>query len=470
MRAGQGREEDAPPASTYPPLRALIAPCAPRPLVRGFPRKILMTTTQPEAAHTASNDIGLRPNRLAISIMFAIAGLTIGTWTARIPAVQRHLDLSDSQLSIALLALAAGGLIGMRIAGRLCDGHGTRRIMAATAVTVGPMLAVTAYTPGLIALAVALLVLGMLHGTLNVSMNAAAVVCQNAYRRPIMTSFHALFSVGGVTGAAIAGLCAHADLTYRQTFALIGAALTVIGAAAIRYLPLAPSSKPAAQELGPTAGQPPPQHRRKMILLGLLAFCALISEGAAADWSSVYLDRLGASPAYAAAAYAAFAGCMTLGRLAGDRITAAVAPVLLLRCCALVAAAGVTTGILVATPAVAIFGFACLGTGLACVIPLLYSAAGNLDPTRPGAALSRVAALGYLGYVTGPVLVGAAAAPLGLGNALLILPALAALLASAAQVVRPPAPKPSRSRTRDCKKNGSGAERVVDLCEQDPLA
>jgi MFS family permease len=175
--------------------------------------------------------------------------------------------------------------------------------------------------------------------------------------------------------------------------------------------------------------------RTRILLLGLLAFSALISEGAAADWASTYLTRLGASPAMAATAYAAFAASMTIGRLVGDRLTAAVAPAALLRGCGLIGGGGLALGLIGGTPLTAIAGFACLGAGLSCVVPLLYSTAGGLDPARPGAALSRVAALGYLGYVTGPAIIGGAAMHVGLGNALLILPVLATLLAIAAPVV-----------------------------------
>ncbi|GAA3348701.1 hypothetical protein GCM10020358_68130 [Amorphoplanes nipponensis] len=157
--------------------------------------------------------------------------------------------------------------------------------------------------------------------------------------------------------------------------------------------------------------------------------------GGAADWASTYLTRLGATPAMAATAYAAFAASMTLGRLVGDRLTAAVAPAALLRGCGLIGGGGLALGLIGGTPLTAIAGFACLGAGLSCVVPLLYSTAGGLDPARPGAALSRVAALGYLGYVTGPAIIGGAAMHIGLGNALLILPVLATLLVIAAPVV-----------------------------------
>ena len=404
-----------------------------------------MTTAVLHEPATVDRDI-LRRYRIAISIMFAIAGMTIGTWTARIPAIQHNIKMADSKLSICLLILAAGGLVGMRAAGRLIDRHGSTTVMIPPALALGAALLLAGHAPTWTTLAAALLCFGLLHGTLNVAMNAAAVTCQTAYQRPIMTSFHALFSIGGVVGAILSAACAHVGLNVADAFAAVAVACTAAAGWAIHRLIPAPVASTDEQEA--TAAPAPAQRRprTRILLLGLLAFSALISEGAAADWSSVYLTRIGASPAMAAAAYAAFAASMTIGRLIGDRLTAAIAPAALLRGCGLLAGGGLASGLIGGTPATTIIGFACLGAGLSCVIPLLYSTAGTLDPARPGSALSRVAALGYLGYVTGPAIIGGAAMHVGLGNALLILPALAMLLVIAAPVVHR-----SRGRHRPAK-------------------
>ena len=244
-----------------------------------------------------------------------------------------------------------------------------------------------------------------------------------------------LFSIGGVAGALASAAGAHLGLTVADAFAAVAVASTATAGWAIHRLIPAPAPNAKSDETTATAAPARRRPRARILLLGLLAFSALISEGAAADWASTYLTRLGATPALAAIAYAAFAASMTLGRLIGDRLSAAIAPAALLRGCGLIGGGGLALGLLGGTPATAIAGFACLGAGLSCVVPLLYSTAGTLDPARPGAALSRVAALGYLGYVTGPAIIGGAAMRIGLGNALLILPALATLLVIAAPVV-----------------------------------
>jgi hypothetical protein len=321
----------------------------------------------------------LRRYRLAISLMFAIAGMTIGTWTARIPTIQHNITMADSKLSICLLLLAAGGLLGMRAAGRFIDRHGSTTVMVLPSLGLGGALLLVGHAPTWTTLAAALLTFGLLHGTLNVAMNAAAVSCQAAYGRPIMTSFHALFSIGGVAGALLSAAFAHISLSVTDAFAAAAVMSTAAAGWAIhRFIP-APVASPTSQEATATAAPAQRRPRTRILLLGLLAFSALISEGAAADWASSYLT--------------------------------------------------------------------CLGAGLSCVVPLLYSTAGGLDPARPGAALSRVAALGYLGYVTGPAIIGGAAMHVGLGNALLILPALATLLVIAAPVVQSSRGRHHRRRT-----------------------
>jgi MFS family permease len=174
-----------------------------------------------------------------------------------------------------------------------------------------------------------------------------------------------------------------------------------------------------------------------VLFLGVPAFCCLVGEGATADWSSVYLrDDLGSSAGIAAAAYAAFSIMMTAGRLAGDRLAARFGPVRLVRGCGLLAAVGLGASLLVHHPVAGVLGFACFGAGLSCIVPQVFSAAGHRDPARAGRALARVAALGYLGFLAGPVLIGAAAELLGLPAALGIPAVLAFFVAVAAAALR----------------------------------
>ena len=383
----------------------------------------------------------VRRARIAVCLLFLSFGMIIGTWTARLPAVKRGLDLSDGQLSVALLGFAAGAITGMLVIGRLVDRHGGATMIVCAAVGDAVLLVAPAYANGLVALTVSLLLFGTVHGTLNIAMNAAAVEVERAWGRPIMSSFHAVYSIGGLLGAATGGLFAYADLSVAVTFAAAAALVICLALWARRRLPAfdGQSSSEGPQRM--SARLP------GITFLGVLAFCCLVGEGAAADWSSVYLrDTLDSSPGFAAAAYAAFAAMMTAGRLAGDRLAARLGPVRLVRVCAALAAVGLGVALLIGHPIAGVVGFGCLGAGLSCIAPLVFSAAGNRNPGRAGAAIARVASLGYVGFLTGPIIIGIAAQAVGLGWALLIPAVLALFVAVTAQALRQPGHEPSPLR------------------------
>ncbi|GII32772.1 MFS transporter [Planotetraspora mira] len=406
----------------------------------------------------------LRRARLAVFGLFLLAGTAIGTWTARIPAIKEDLALSDGRLSLALLGVAAGAITGMLIIGRLVDRYGSDRVMIPAAIAQGAVLVLPALAPDLPVLALTLFLFGVVNGTLDVSMNANAVTVERAYGRPIMSAFHAVFSVGGFAGAALGGLFAHAEAGPTATFAVAGAIILVVAVLSARWAlrdtpdPREPQSAAAAaiqQEATPqevTSEEAAPQEaasdrrtaapRRRLpqgaFFLGVLAFCGLIGEGASADWSSVYLhDDLGSSPGFAAAAFAAFSIMMTAGRFAGDRLAARLGPVALVRGCGLLGAVGLAVNLVIGTPVAGVIGFALFGAGLSCVIPQVFSAAGHRDPAQSGRALATVASLGYTGFLAGPVIIGALAELVTLPRALFVPALLTLLVALAAPAVRP---------------------------------
>ncbi|MEZ0070979.1 MFS transporter [Planotetraspora sp. GP83] len=416
--------------------------------------------------------------RVAVYGLFLLAGMAIGTWTARIPAIKSGLHLSDGQLSLGLIGIAAGAITGMQVVGRLVDRYGSDRVMIPMALAQGVVLVIPAYVPGLVTLALALFLFGAVHGTLDVAMNANAVVVERAYGKPIMSSFHAVFSIGGFAGAAAGGLFAHAGVSPGVTFAVVGAVVLTIALLSSRWAirddprrhtppptdtatsptpTTAPATTTAATSAGPTAAEASPTpagpaarslgpatvRRRRTagdaLFLGVLAFCCLVGEGASADWSSVYLrDDLGSSPGFAAAGYAAFSIMMTAGRFAGDRLAARLGPVTLVRCCGTLAAAGLMIALLIGRPVAGVIGFGLFGAGLSCIIPQVFSAAGHRDPAQAGRALATVASLGYTGFLAGPVLIGGIAELLTLPYALLVPAVLALFVALAAPAVRSP--------------------------------
>ncbi|BCJ72580.1 MFS transporter [Catellatospora sp. IY07-71] len=376
--------------------------------------------------------LAVRRGRVAVCLLFGLYGVILGTWTARIPAIKQGLGLSDGQLSLGLLAFAAGAIIGMQAAGRLVDRYGTGRLLLPVALADGVLLVSPAYAPSLAVLAACLLAFGITHGLLNITMNAAAVEVQRARQAPIMSSFHAVYSVGGFLGAAVGGVFAYAELGAAPTFLAVALVVAVTAVVAAR-LRLAPSEMPSAGAAERAAGG-----LRGVTFLGVLVFCCLVGEGAAADWSAVYLrDSLGSSPGFAAAAYAAFSIMMMAGRLVGDRLTAKLGPVRLVQVSGVLAGVGLGLALLVGHPVAGVAGFGLLGAGLACIAPQVFSAAGSQDPARAGQAIARVASLGFLGFVVGPLVIGALAEFTGLPAALAIPAVLALFVALAAPSLRP---------------------------------
>lgn len=400
---------------------------------------------------------------MACSLLFLSYGTILGAWTSRIPAVRHGLGLSDTSLSTALTAFAAGAIAGMQFAGRLVDRHGSRRVMVPAAGLDALLLIPPAFAPDLPVLMLCLFCFGAIHGTLNVAMNAYAVEVQHEAGRPIMSSFHAVYSIGGFAGAGIGGLFARGGLGAGATFAAVFAAAAALVTQAARLAPVsatsaneknenidaagetrdrsAPGSAAKPGEASPLNVSEPTSGRSLItgtLFLGLLAFCCLVGEGAAADWSAVYVrDDLGATAGFAALAYAAFSIAMTAGRLVGDRLTVALGPVRLVRCCGLVACLGLGIGLLIDEPIAGVIGFGCLGAGLSCIAPQVFSAAGLRNPHRAGPAIARVASVGFLGFVVGPVLIGAVSGLVGLPCALAIPVVLVLFVAATASALRP---------------------------------
>jgi predicted MFS family arabinose efflux permease len=416
------------------------------------------------AMGTVTRRSALRRGRVAVSVLFLLYGVILGSWTSRIPAVKQGLGLSDGQLSLALLAFAAGAITGMQAVGRLVDRYGSRRVMLPAALVDGAILLAPAFAPDLPLLVLALFGFGAVHGTLNVAMNANAVEVQRAWGQPIISSFHAVYSIGGFIGSAVGGLLARAGLGPATTFGFVTALVVLgVGWSSRSAFAASDSARPTGVVAVGDAATAADVHvhvdaragrgvsglrdllHSPVMFLGALAFCCLVGEGAAADWSAVYLhDNLGTSAGFAASAYAAFAVAMTAGRLVGDRLTAVLGPVRLVRGCGVLASIGLGVGLLINAPLAGVIGFGCLGAGLSCIVPQVFSAAGSRDPERAGAAIARVASLGFIGFIVGPILIGGVAELVGLPAALGIPVALVLAVAAAAPALRPAPATPAR--------------------------
>jgi len=262
-------------------------------------------------------------------------------------------------------------------------------------------------------------------------MNAHGVAVERRYGRAILASFHAAFSIGGLAGGALGALSAAVGLDVRAQLALVSAASAAIGLTwSRRFLG---SDADAMGHTKPVFVRPP----RRLLALGALAFACLLIEGASADWSAVYLrDELGTTAAIAAIGFTSFSVTMTLGRIFGDRLVDRFGPEAVVRGGGGVAAIGFGLALLAAAPVPAIVGFACLGAGMAGIVPIVFRASGQLPGMAPGIGLAAVSSTGYLGFLVGPPTIGGLAELIGLPGALVVLVVLAAVVALLAPTTR----------------------------------
>ncbi len=375
--------------------------------------------------------------------MFFVNGAAMATWVPLIPSVQQKLDLNAGELGVALLGTAIGAVLSIPSTGWLVGRAGGRKVVTLAAIACCIILPLLPLAPSLPVLTLALLLFGAALGSMDVAMNIHGAVVEALYRRPLMSTFHAFYSIGGFAGAIISGLLAAAgQAPFNRALwpALLLAVAAVVGH---RSLPpeqvVATGDRPALRIRLPRLSWP-------LAALATMAFCSFLSEGASGDWSAVYLHKtLGVDTAVAATAFAAFSIAMAAGRLSGDWLTRRLGATVLLRGGGALAAAGLTATLLLGRPGVAIAGFGLVGLGLANVVPTLFSAAGRSAAIPPRIAIASVAAAGYTGMLAGPPLIGFAAQAFTLTRALIAVVVCCAVIAVLAATVRY-ADEPGRTR------------------------
>jgi MFS family permease len=371
--------------------------------------------------------------RAAIATVFTLNGFVLGTWGARIPAIQDRLHVGPGGLAVALAGLAAGALIAMPLAGRLSSRHGSRTVVRAALLALGLGLLLPAVAPSVALLTAATFALGLANGSLDVSMNAQGIEVERAMGRPVLSTVHAGFSFGGLLGAGAGALAAAAGVGAGPNF--LAAGLLTVGVAAVVVRHLIPDGPPPVAL--PHADAPAPAAARAgRWRLRALAFCCLFAEGAAMDWSAVHLRSVGAGAAVAALAYAAFSVAMATGRLTGDRLNERWGPVTLARRGGLLATGAMAVSLATGVPTVSLLAYLALGAGLSVVIPLIFRAAAAGADAGP--ALAGVTTTGYLGLLSGPPVIGAVASASSVPTALLLVVVATTAVALGAGALRLP--------------------------------
>jgi MFS family permease len=384
-----------------------------------------------------------RKARLGTAVVFFICGIGHGTWAPRIAELKAQVGASDGQLGLALLMIGLGALIAMPLTGILIGRVGSRRVAVAMALAQGLAFPLQAFAWNWMVLGVAMLLYGLAISSLDVAMNVQATEIERRYRRPIMSSFHGVYSVGDMAGALLTGVAASIMLGLASHFLLAALVMLVMGVGGCLLMIQDQKAEPAA---GPTFVLP----RGSLVVVGVIAFAALLAEGSVGDWSAIYLiEHQYADTETAAIALTVFALAMALMRFAGDRLVHRFGPFAILQASGLLAAAGLTMALLAPSPAVAILGYGISGLGIAVLFPVTLSIAPRFSGgLSPGMSVAAVATLGYGGFLVGPPLVGLLADHVGLPLALGVVVLLAVSILPLALLARR-APGGSGTRTSE---------------------
>jgi MFS family permease len=371
-----------------------------------------------------------RAARRGVAAVFFANGAGLASWIPHIPMVQTTLDLSPSVLGLALLAMAIGALVGIPLSGAATARFGSRTVVRTATVVFFAALPLPVLAPNLASLIAALAVLGAGNGALDVSMNAQAVAVEARWPRPIMSSFHGMWSLGGLAGAGLAALAL--ALGTAPVVHVLGATVLFAGIAASGVVPLLPPNADVGTDDRHFA-----RPTRAVLGLGAIAFFALLSEGAMGDWGAVYLQHsLGTTAATGALGFAGFSLAMAAGRFLGDALVARLGDARVVRVCTGGAALGLGIALLVADPLAAIVGFATVGFGIANLVPIVFRAASRLPGITAGNGIAAVGTFGYVGFLAGPPSIGLAADAFTLPVALGLVVTALAWIAYAAQNVR----------------------------------
>lgn len=370
--------------------------------------------------------------RWAVAVFFFVNGGTVGAWVPHVPDRARVLGLNPAQLGGVLLAGGLGAVIAMPLAGALTGRFGSRAVITGASLLFPPALVAAVLSPSPLLMTLSLLVFGMAGAAMDVAMNSHGVLVEERLGRHTISLFHALYSLGGVAGSAITSAALSRSVTPRSIVITIAAALLLTVFAAYRFL------LPHAEE---------PAHPRvhalrphgRLLLLGLLAFSTMVSEGAVADWSGLFLRVVrGLGSGVVGYGFTAFSAAMVAGRLTGDYVVARLGEMRSLRVGGLIGVAGLLAVLILPQLPLTIAGFTLLGIGLANASPILYRAAGKIPGVPSGAGIATTVGIGYAGLLAGPPALGFVGEAAGISRIFVVMIGLCALLAIASPLVGKP--------------------------------
>ncbi|WP_129717327.1 MFS transporter [Pedobacter sp. SYP-B3415] len=348
--------------------------------------------------------------RTATRFIFLVCGLGMASWAPMVPLAKERLHLNEAGLGVILLMLGAGAIVMMPVAGFFVHRFGSRVVMLASGLLMAAALPLLMLAGTPLLLGTVLFFFGAGVGAIDVSMNAHAVVVQNLYGKHILSSFHGLFSIGGLFGSLGLGFLIKTGLSAGLAAWCISGVLVLILLFQYRWL-LLPRAERSASEPPATPGKN--THGKMLwakpsvLFIGLMCFVLFLAEGAMLDWSALFLrDHRRMDASLAGSGYAAFSIAMALMRLLGDGLVEKFSPRKIVLWGTMVAASGFMVAVLLPWAAAGLLGFVLIGLGAANTVPVFFSAAGKIPGVPPAIALPAVTTIGYTGQLAGPALLG----------------------------------------------------------------
>jgi len=341
------------------------------------------------------------PSRLAVKIIFFLNGFVHANYFSRLPRIQEQFSIDNGVVGLVLLASSIGALIAMPFTGWLIIRNGSRRVTIFGIFFYCSLIPFIPWMPNLWTLMVLFFALGVSSGMSDVAMNAQAVMVEKQMQKPIMTSFHALFSIGMALGAFAGAFFTKTGTGLPIHFTVISI-ISLITVCIARYYLV--HDKPQIKTTEEPAFRLP---NAAMVSIGVIAFCSMLGEGAMADWSTNYMENVAmANHALAPIGLSAFALAMTIGRIFGDGARLKFGDRSLMVACGLIATLGLSVAIISSQPFIVIAGLFIVGIGLSAIVPIAYSIAGHTKDLPSGVGLAMVTTVGYSGFLFGPPIIG----------------------------------------------------------------
>jgi len=346
--------------------------------------------------------------RLATTIFFFISGFGYSSWASRIPSIQQQLHLNEAELGGVLLASPIGLMLTMPFTSMLLGRVNSRKIMLIGALLFNLVLCFPGFTNSTWQLVVVLLCFGSTRNLLNLSANSQAVGVQQLYQQSIMTTFHGMWSLAGFAGAALGLLMVSLDIA--TSYHLLAVSIILIFLSVYAYKNTL-EQPPVVQNKKPVFSLPD----KHLMKFAIICFGCMSCENTMYDWSAIYFEKaVHATKSASTAAFVIYMVFMTIGRFAGDKLVPVLGIKKILNFCGWFILSGLVLAVILPHPITAGIGFALVGLGVSCIVPLVFSMAGKSKTMSSGQALAAISTIGYIGFLLVPPVVGFVAEALNL--------------------------------------------------------